>query len=299
MNTTKQKLSELEAALERRIKGQPEALTSLTQAFRRRELNTVPHYGLRGCYIYAGPTGVGKTESVKTIAEVLFGPDAFLRIDCSEYKTIESFTALLGDPSGNRGRLGRAYDRNREGIWLWDEIEKAHPELVQLFLQMADAGRLTLACGETLDLSGLYLVLTTNLGSAEIIGREHLTFTSLERHVVRCIEQFLSPELVGRFTRYAKPIVFRPLGRAVQAEITEQGLNDLIRWHQQQGRQIKVHPDVLPFFIYRGFSARLGARGLLGFIEKQIGNAVAENLMAGGTGSGTLVAAEDRLKLIE
>jgi ATP-dependent Clp protease ATP-binding subunit ClpB len=290
---------ELEATLQRRIRGQAEALARVIEAIRRRELNTVPQHGPRGCYIFAGPTGVGKTETAKTIAAVLFGADGFLRIDCSEYKTLDSLAALLGDPAGNRGRLGRAHDRSREGVWLWDEIEKGHPELVQLFLQMADAGRLTLACGDTLDLSGLYLILTTNLGSAEIIGREHLTFTSLERHVVRCIEQFLSPELVGRFTRYAKPIVFRPLDRAVQAEITEQRQNDLILWQQGQARQIEVHPDVLLFLIYRGFSARLGARPLLGFIEEQIGNAIAESLIAGGTGSGTLVVVEDRLKLVE
>jgi ATP-dependent Clp protease ATP-binding subunit ClpA len=298
MQTTPQKLIELETTLRQRIRGQTEALARLMEAIRRRELNTVPQHGSRGCYIFAGPTGVGKTETARTIAEVLYASDSLLRIDCSEYKTLESLSSLLGDATGSRGRLGHAYARNPQGVWLWDEIEKAHPELVQLFLQMADAGRITLACGDTLDLRDIYLILTTNLGSAEIIGREHLTFTSLERHVIRCIEQFLRPELLGRFSRYAKPIVFRPLARMVQAEIAEQRQSDLLLWHQGEGRLIDVHPEVLLFLIYRGFSARLGARPLLGFIEEQIGNAVAENLMASGTGSGKLMVEGDRLKLL-
>lgn len=298
LKTSPRKLQELEKKLSERIRGQAEALTCLIQAIRRRELDTVPQHGPRGCYVFAGPTGVGKTETARIVAETLCGPETFLRIDCSEYKSLDGLTALLGDPAGHRGRLGRACDRGREGVWLWDEIEKAHPELVQLFLQMADAGRLTLACGETLDLGGVYLILTTNLGSAEIIGREHLTFTSLERHVLQSLEHFLSPELVGRFTRYAKPMVFRPLTKPVQTEITERWLNNLLEWHGAKGWRIEVHPDVLSFLVYRGFSKRLGARVLIGFIEEQVGNAIAACLMAGQQPHGILVVDGDRLKLV-
>ena len=298
MKTPKAKLVELDATLRHCIRGQPDGLLALQEPIWRRELHTVPPGGPRGCLILAGPTGVGKTESATTVAEVLFQPGAFLRVDCSEYKTLDSLVSLLGDPTGHRGRLGRGYDCHPEGVWLWDEIEKAHPELVHLFLQMADTGRLTLACGETLDLSGIYLILSTNLGSAEIIGREHLTFTSLERHVVRCLEEHLSPELLGRFTRHSPPIVFCPLGPEVQAEITELRLNDLLEWQRQRGRQIKVGSEVLPFLIYRGFSRRLGARPLIGFIEAQVGNAIVRRLMADGQANGTLVVQNDQLVLL-
>jgi ATP-dependent Clp protease ATP-binding subunit ClpA len=171
MKTIIKTLSALEQALHQRIYGQQEVLSRLFRAIKRRELKTVPQRGPRGAFFFAGPTGVGKTEAAKTVAEVLFGAACFLRIDCSEYKTLASAEGLLGNRAGDRGRLGQAHDQAPSGVWLWDEIEKAHPELVQLFLQMADEGRVTLACGETLDLRNIYLIVTSNLGSAEIIGR--------------------------------------------------------------------------------------------------------------------------------
>ncbi len=291
------KLIELAAALSHRIRGQGETVLRLLEAIRRRELDAAPQHGPRGCFIFAGPTGVGKTETARIMAELLCTPNAFLRIDCSEYKTLESFTSLLGDRSANRGRLGRAWDANRRALWLWDEIEKGHRELVHLFLQMADAGRLTLACGETLDLSGIYIVLTTNLGSEKVLGKDLLTLTTLERHIVRSLESFLTPELLGRFTAHASPIVFRPLTKSVQAEIAEYHLAGLLSWHRDRGRRIEVHPDVLPFLIHRGFSPRLGARPLIAFIEQQIGNAVAECLLAGQRANGRLEVDDQKLRL--
>jgi ATP-dependent Clp protease ATP-binding subunit ClpA len=284
----------VERELPHRIRGQEEALARLIDAIVNAELETVPQRGPRGRFFFAGPTGVGKTETAKVLAEPLFGPNKLFRFDCSEYKTLASLEGLLGNRAGDPGRLGQAYARCSEGVWLWDEIEKAHPELVHWFLQMADEGQITLACGETLDLRNIYLIVTTNLGSAEIIGRENLTFTSLERHVVAAIEQFLRPELLARF---GQPYVFRPLSRAVQAEIAEQRLNDLLHWHQERGRQLRPHPEVLPFLIHRGFSPRLGARPLLTFIEERVGSAVAKDLRARGNGSGMLSVNGDRLEV--
>lgn len=295
MKTNIEKLLRLNQKFGHRIHGQAEALARLWQAVARRVLDAAPQHGPPGCYLFAGPTGVGKTLTALTLAEGLFGDRKLLRIDCSEYKTLDSLKSLLGDLAEDRGRLGRAYDESPEGVWLWDEIEKGHPELVQLFLQMGDAARLTLTCGETLDLSRIYLVVTTNLGSAEIIDREHLTFTSLEKHVVGCIEQYFRPELRARF---GDPFVFRPLSRDTQAGIAEQRLNEVMQWHAEKGRRIVLHPEVLLFLIHRGFSRRLGARPLVAFIEASIGNAVAENILAGGDGSGLLVVDGGKLKLI-
>ena len=172
------------------------------------------------------------------------------------------------------------------GVWLFDEIEKAHPEFVHLFLQMLDAGRLTLANGEVLDLTHLYIVMTSNLGSAEILGREHLPFASLEKHVTRCIQRHLRPELLARFKR---PYVFRPLGREVQAEIAQQKLHDLAAWQQTQGRRITYAAVVVEFLVHRGFSPRLGARPLLDTIQELVGNAIADDLLANGRAQGQLV----------
>ena len=294
MQVTRERLVALRSELPRRIRGQDEPLDRLMRAIERRELQAVPQLGPRSSFLFAGPTGVGKTESAEVIAEVLFDQRELLRIDCSEYQTLASFEGLLGNRSGYRGRLGTAYDRCPYGIWLWDEIEKAHPNLIHLFLQMSGAARLTLACGDSLDLRGFYLIVTSNLGSAEIIGRDHLTFTSLERHVVRCIEQYFRPELLGRFEY---PFVFRPLSRKAQAEITEQHFRQVLAYQQQLGRQVRFEPEVLSFLIHRGFSPRLGARRLLHFIHQSVGDAVAANLLAGGTGTGSLIVNGERLIL--
>lgn len=290
-----QRLAALSVELSRRIRGQDEVLDRLVEEIVRRELNTVPQTGCRGALFFAGPTGVGKTETARLLAAQLFGPAAFVRFDCSEFKTPEVVAALLGSRQGDPVRFAQAYAQAPRGLWLFDEIEKSDPAFVQLFLQMTDAGRLTLADGRTLDLAGLYLVLTSNLGSAEILGRKHLPFASLEKHVLHCIQRHLRPELLGRFKR---PFVFRPLTREVQAEITEQRLSDLVTWERQQGRQLTYDPAVVPFLLQRGFSPRLGARPLLDKIHELVGNAIAEDLLEGGRGHGRLVIEGTQLRLV-
>ncbi len=159
---------------------------------------------------------------------------------------------------------------------------------------MTDAGRLTLANGETLDLSRIYIVVTSNLGSAEILGREHLPFASLEKHVVRCIQRHLRPELLARFKR---PFVFRPLTREVQAEIAAERLKDLMAWEGAQGRRITYDDAVVRFVLQRGFSPRLGARPLLDTLHELVGNAIAVSLLDGGRGEGRLVIEGPQLRL--
>jgi ATP-dependent Clp protease ATP-binding subunit ClpA len=279
-----------------RIRGQPEVLTRLAAAVLRSELAAVPRRGSRGCFFFAGPTGVGKTATALALADFAFGPHRLVRFDCSEFKTLDSVTSLLGDRGQDCGRFGQAYARVPKGIWLFDEIEKAHPEFVHLFLQMTDAGRLTLANGETLDLGELYLIVTSNLGSTEILGREHLPFTSLERHVVRSIQRHLRPELLGRF---GAPFVFRPLARAVQAEIAQFHLRALLDWQEQQhGRRIVADDAIVRFLLQVGFSPRLGARPLLDTLREQVGNAIVASLLAGGNGSGRLAVAGNGLQLL-
>jgi ATP-dependent Clp protease ATP-binding subunit ClpA len=303
MNTTSpprcqpdiRRLAELSQTLTRRIRGQDEILDRLVEEIVRRELNTVPQTGCRGALFFAGPTGVGKTETARLLAATLFGSEAFVRFDCSEFKTLGSIAGLLGDRAGDPGRFGQAYASVPAGVWLFDEIEKAHAEFVHLFLQMTDAGRLTLASGETLDLSRIYIVVTSNLGSAEILGREHLPFASLEKHVVRCIRRHLRPELLARF---GKPYVFRPLTREVQAEIADEQLTGLMRWQREQGRCITFDESIVRFVLQRGFSPELGARPLLATIRELVGNAVGESLLSGGSGEGRLVIEGTQLRLV-
>jgi len=288
------RLAQLCQELPRRIRGQAEVLDRLLEAVIRRELNTIPQTGCREALFFAGPTGVGKTESARLLATLLFGSDAFVRFDCAEFKTLDSIAALLGDRAGDIGRFGQAHAEVPAGVWLFDEIEKTHPDFTHLFLAMTDAGRVTLANGETLDLSRIYIVVTSNLGSAEILGREHLPFASLEKHVVRCVRRHLRPELLARF---GKPYVFRPLTREIQREIAAEHLAGLMRWQHEQGRCITFDEAIVRFVLQRGFSPELGARPLLATIRELVGNAVGESLLSGGSGEGRLVIVKLQLRL--
>jgi len=292
---TKTQLNQLPDVLHQRIRGQKEVIQRVVDVVQRRETEVVPQRGARGTMILAGPTGVGKTLLALTLAQALFGPDRLVRIDCSEFKTLNSYEGLFGNRAGDEGRFGQAYAQVPEGIFLFDEIEKAHPEFVHLFLQAADAARLTLANGRVLSLERIYLLLTTNVGSAGMIGREHLPFTSLENHVTRAIENWLRPELLGRFGR---PFVFRPLDRDTQQQITQDCVEEIVQHNRALGREITVHPSVIPFLACRGFSRRLGARPLQQVIEELVGNAIKSAVLRGETGSGTLIVSGDQLLLV-
>ncbi len=278
-------LRRLHENLTARIRGQPQVLSRLVEALHRRELDAVPQRGSRDAFFFAGPTGVGKTETVLNVAELLFGTGRFQRFDSSEFETPEATAFLLGNRTGDSGRFGQVYAKCPAGIWLFDEFEKGHSKFVDLFLQMTEVGRITLANGETLDLSRIYLFATSNLGSTEILGRVHLPFASLERHVTRCVRRHLRPELLARF---GPPFVFRPLSRAIQEEIVEQKLEDFLAWQRCKGRRVTCDAGVLRLLQRRGFSPKEGARPLIRLIEELCGNPICQERLAGKNGDGRL-----------
>lgn len=289
-----ERLLQLRTGFASRVRGQAEVLGRLVAAVLRRELGTVPALGRERCQIFAGPTGVGKTLAAISLAECAFGAGCFHRFDCGEFRSKDALSDLLGNRSGDAGRFGEAFASVPRGVWLFDEIEKAQSDFTPLLLAMADAGRLTLASGQTLDLSGIYLVATTNLGSAEILEREHLPFTSLERHVSRCLERHFRPELVARFSR---PLVFRPLDAARRREIAALHLTLHLEWLRQRGIVLQADGEVLRFLIQRGFSARLGARPLVDAILELVGDAVVRSRLRGEPCCGRLVVEGNRLSI--
>ncbi|MCP5523238.1 MAG: ATP-dependent Clp protease ATP-binding subunit [Verrucomicrobiales bacterium] len=290
-----QRLAQLSQTLIRRIRGQDDVLERLVEEVVRRELRVIPPTGCRGAFIFAGPTGVGKTETAKLLARELFGESAFIQFDCSEFKTVAAVANLLGDSHGGPGRFAKAHAEVPAGVWLFDELEKADAALVDLFLQMTYEGRITLVDGTSLDLSRIYLVVTSNLGSAEIIGLEHTAMSTIEGHVLKRIKEHLRPELLGRFKH---PFVFRPLSREVQEEITETHLRDLMAWQREHGRQVTYDSTIVRFLVQNGFSPELGARPLLDKIHELVGNAVANDLLKGGNGSGRLGIDGRHLRLV-
>jgi ATP-dependent Clp protease ATP-binding subunit ClpB len=178
-----------------------------------------------------------------------------------------------------------ALSQVHEGTLLFDEIEKAHPRLMDLFLQILDAARITLATGETLDLAGFYVVMTSNIGSAELMSLQHSSEATLERHVLTRAQQTLRPEIFARIT---EKLVFHRLSYDHQVEIAQKFLNREIAFLAGRGYLLSVGDEVLPYLVRKGFHPKLGARPMRDVVEASVGDAVAKDLLQGGPGVGRL-----------
>jgi ATP-dependent Clp protease ATP-binding subunit ClpB len=249
----------------------------------------------RGSFLFLGPTGVGKTELTLTFTSFLMSNALAFRFDMSEYQTQESLGLLLGGKLGERGTLGLVYDKSRIGTLLFDEIEKAHPRVLDVFLQILDAARVTLATGETLELSGFYVVFTSNIGSADLMNLQYSTPATMERHVLTRAQQSMRPELYARIT---EKLVFGRLTYDHQLEIAQLLLNQELAFLKAKGHDLTPDASVLPFLVRRGFHPKLGARPMRDAVEKLIGDAVAIDLLTGGSGCGALLVDETANSLI-
>ena len=192
------KLHELDALLPREIRGQSQILPRVASAVRRGELGLTKPGRARGSFLLLGPTGVGKTETVVVLTNQIFGAGKLFRYDMSEFQTQESLGLLLGAKLGETGYLGAMRERAAEGSILFDEAEKAHPRVLDILLQLLDAARITIATGQTLDFSGFYVWMTSNIGSAELMALQHSNDATLERHVLSRAQQALRPEIFAR-----------------------------------------------------------------------------------------------------
>jgi ATP-dependent Clp protease ATP-binding subunit ClpA len=178
-----------------------------------------------------------------------------------------------------------AYDRSPLGTLLFDEIEKAHPRVLDVFLQILDAARVTMASGDTLDFSGFYIVLTSNIGAAEILHIQHSTHATMERHVLTRAQQCLRPEMFARIT---EKLVFNRLSYDDQLEIARLLLSNELEFLRGKGFALTADKSVLPFLVQRGFHPKLGARPMRDAVEKLVGDAVSTDLLTGGDGRGLL-----------
>lgn len=293
------RLLNLESHLQASIRGQDSALSRIASVLRRGELGLSTDARPKGSFLLLGPTGVGKTESVVVFTRYLEGNDQsderLFRFDMSEYQTQETLGLLLGASSNETGMLGRVVERSSHGTLLFDEIEKAHPRIMDVFLQILDAARVTVADGTTLDLSGYYVVFTSNIGSAELMDWQHSSFATMERHVLASARQWLRPELFARIT---EKLVFQRLDYDTQVEIArlmlERQLSDLAA----KEHRLTVTPEVLPFLVRKGFHPKLGARPLRDCLEKLIGDAVAVRLLEDGRCEGVLRVSQDQLAVL-
>src|SRR5271156_5635089 len=285
------KLHELDALLPREIRGQSQVLPRIASAVKRGELNLTKPGRPRGSFLLLGPTGVGKTETVVVLTNQIFGAQKLFRFDMSEFQTQESLGLLLGARLGETGYLGAIRERAAEGSLLFDEAEKAHPRVLDILLQLLDAARITMATGQTLDFSGFYVWLTSNIGSAELMTLQHSNEATLERHVLSRAQQALRPEI---FARINEKLVFNRLSYEHQLEIAEKFLSREVQFLATRGHKLELDKSVLPFLVRKGFHPKLGARPMRDAVEKQVGDAAAERLLAGHPACGELAVDDSR-----
>jgi ATP-dependent Clp protease ATP-binding subunit ClpB len=259
------KLRHLEFHLKANIKGQDHVLPRICSVLQRGELNLAHPHRPRGSFLLVGPTGVGKTEITIAFTEYLCGSDHLHRFDMSEFQNQSSVGLLLGNSSTDTGMLGRALDKNSRGTLLFDEMEKAHPLVLDLFLQILDAGRITLANGETRNLNNYYIVFTSNIGAGEAMRMESSAFATIERTVLRRVDQVLRPELVARIN---EKLVFNRLPYAIQREICELMISREVKRLNELGHNLIVEAATVEQLVREGFHRTLGARPMRNTVDR-------------------------------
>ncbi|MBV6497920.1 MAG: Chaperone protein ClpB 1 [Prosthecobacter sp.] len=275
--------------LEQRIIGQEHVIPKVVPIVQNGELGLADPKRPKGTFLFLGPTGVGKTETTLLITEYIFQDvqKHCIRLDMSEYQNQESLGLLLGRDNSSRGNIGRFYDRAEgRGIILFDEIEKAHPRVLDIFLQVLDAGRITVASGETLNLCEFYIVATSNIGADALMELKNSPMSTVERFIEDLAAAELRPEVLARFNVRC---VFQKLGYSSQKQIASIMLNKELKLLKTKGYELKPGPGVLEILIANGVEPRLGVRRMRATAENLCRHAVREALLAGRPTSGTLI----------
>ena len=260
-----EKLRSLEHHLKTNIKGQNHVLPRICSVLQRGELGLAHPGRPKGSFLFVGPTGVGKTEVTVCFSDYLFGPGYLHRFDMSEFQNQSSVGLLLGSSYSEAGMLGHALAQHDGGTLLFDEMEKAHPLVLDLFLQILDAGRITLANGETRNLSGYYIVFTSNIGAGEAMRMESSAFATIERTVLRRVDQALRPELVARIN---EKLVFNRLPYAIQREICELMIGREVERLNRLGHKLIVESSTVESLVREGFHRTLGARPMRNTVDR-------------------------------
>jgi ATP-dependent Clp protease ATP-binding subunit ClpB len=298
-----QKLLNLENELGRRLIGQKAAVKSVSDAVRRTKAGISDPDRPTGSFLFLGPTGVGKTELAKSLAEFLFDDEkAMVRIDMSEYGEKHSVSRLLGAPPGyigyeEGGQLTEAVRRRPYSVVLLDEVEKAHPEVFDVLLQVLDDGRLTDGQGRVVDFKNVILILTSNLGSQFLIDPE-LGEEQKREGVMAMVRGHFKPEFLNRLDDI---VIFSALDRSELGQIVELNIDRLSHRLEQRRLQLAVTPVARAWLADKGYDPIYGARPLRRLMQQQIDDKLANLLLAGTIHDGSLVrvdVAQDGVALI-
>ncbi|MDO9063218.1 MAG: AAA family ATPase, partial [Microbacterium sp.] len=286
-----EKLVHLETELGKRLIGQKEAVKAVSDAVRRSRAGISDPDRPTGSFLFLGPTGVGKTELAKSLADFLFDDEhAMVRIDMSEYGEKHSVSRLVGAPPGyigyeQGGQLTEAVRRRPYSVVLLDEVEKAHPEVFDVLLQVMDDGRLTDGQGRTVDFKNVILVLTSNLGSPILIDPA-LTLEQKRDAVNGLVRQAFKPEFVNRLDDI---VIFQALTQDDLAQIVELAVFALQRRLKERRLTLAVTPDARAWLSERGYDPAFGARPLRRLIQSEIQDRLAMAILSGGVHDGDLV----------
>ena len=298
-----QKLLQLEAELGKRLIGQKKAVKVVSDAVRRTKAGISDPNRPTGSFLFLGPTGVGKTELAKSLAEFLFNDEkAIVRIDMSEYGEKHSVSRLLGAPPGyigyeEGGQLTEAVRRRPYSVVLLDEVEKAHPEVFDVLLQVLDDGRLTDGQGRVVDFKNVIMILTSNLGSQFLIDQE-LSDEQKREGVMATVRASFKPEFLNRLDDI---VIFSALDRAELGQIVELGIERLATRLAARRLQLAVTPAARAWLADHGYDPIYGARPLRRLMQQQIDDKLAMLLLAGEIHDGSLVkvdVAEGGVELI-
>ncbi len=294
LETERAKLLVLEERLHQRVVGQDEAVAAVSNAVRRSRSGLQDPNRPIGSFIFLGPTGVGKTELCKALAEVLFDDqNAMVRVDMSEFMERHSVSRLIGAPPGyvgyeEGGRLTEAVRRRPYSVVLLDEIEKAHRDVFNILLQVLDDGRLTDSHGRTVDFTNTIIVMTSNIGSQLIqqISQEGGSQEEVREAVKASLQERFLPEFLNRID---ETIVFHPLNKTQVHRIARLQLESLEKQLAQNGLSLKVTPAALDAVAAEGYDPSYGARPLKRVIQQRIQNPLATELLRANYGEGDTV----------
>lgn len=295
VETESQKLARMEEELHKRMVNQEEAIKSVSNAIRRHRAGLIPTNKPIGTFLFLGPTGVGKTELARSLAEFLFNDEtAIARVDMSEYSEQHAVARLIGAPPGyvgfeEGGQLTEAVRRRPYSIVLFDEIDKAHPEIFNVFLQVLDEGRLTDGRGRTVDFRNTIIIMTSNFGSQIIQSYEGKTPNLMKEELMNLVRQSFKPEFLNRLDDI---IVFKPLEQGHINEITNRQLQQLKKLLTEKDIHLEITKEAQEQIAKEGFDPLYGARPLRRVIQDKILDELSLQIVEGKVKSGDTVKVE-------
>ena len=298
-----ERLLKLEEQLHKRVIGQEEAVNAVSRAIRRGRVGIQDPARPIGSFLFLGPTGVGKTELSKALAELVFGTeDALIRVDMSEYMEAHSVSKMIGSPPGyvgfdDGGQLSEQVRRHPYSVVLFDEIEKAHPDVFNVLLQVFDDGHITDSQGRKVSFKNTILIMTSNAGARNIIEPKNLGFTAhtsekqeydrMRKGVMDEVKRIFKPEFINRIDEM---IVFHPLGDKELKDIVNLLSKELgDRVLKQMGIKLKISPAMKDMIIKKHVDVKMGARPLKRAIQSEIEDPLSEEILSGRIKSGDTV----------